>query len=236
MIHVDARRAWLVTSLLVMASGCASTHAHPSTAIVSAVATPVVAPDAQPAALSEPVMAPAINPVPASSSIEAYQIQPEDILQLSVYQEPDLTTRSRVSSSGQITVPLVGDVPVAGLTIGQVQERLTQLFGADYLVNPQVQVNIESYHASTVFVTGAVNKPGSYPIPTGRPMTVMEALAMAGGFKDEASVNATRIIRTDGGEKRTIEVKVSDIIKKGDKTKDVAVRPNDIIFVPESFF
>jgi polysaccharide export outer membrane protein len=171
-----------------------------------------------------------------SASAEEYTVQPEDVLQLTVYEEPDLTTKTRVTSSGEVTFPLLGRVAVAGLTVPQVQEKLTRLLAEDYLVNPQVQVFIDSYRPRYVFVTGAVNKPGSYSLPIERPTTVMEAITMAGGFADEASLNGTRIIRIDHGQEKTIQVKVNDIIKKGNKTEDVVVWPSDIIFVPESFF
>jgi polysaccharide export outer membrane protein len=180
--------------------------------------------------------APAQEGEPAAPSGYGYTIQPEDVLQITVYEEPDLTTRARVTSRGEVTFPLLGNVPVAGLMLEQVQDKLTRLLETDYLVNPQVQVFIESYRPLNVFVTGSVSRPGSYPIPTERPTTVMEAVAMAGGFSEEAAINKTRIIRIENGLEKTIEVRVNDIITRGDKAKDVVVYANDIIFVPESFF
>lgn len=177
----------------------------------------------------------AATPV-ASQTTEDYTIQSEDVLQITVYEEPDLTTKARVTSSGEITVPLLGRVAVQGLTIAEVQEKITKLLAEDYLVNPQVQVFIETYHPRNVFVTGSVNKPGSYPLPTEKPTTLMEAITMAGGFNEKAAIDQTRIIRIENGQEKTIVVRVNEIIKKGDKSKDVAVEPNDIIFVPESFF
>lgn len=163
-----------------------------------------------------------------------YTVQPEDILQITVFEEPDLATKARVSRTGEITFPLVGQVAVGGLTVGQVQEKLTQLLAEDYLVHPQVQVYIDT--PRNVFVTGKVVKPGSYPISTERPATVMEMITLAGGFAEEADLNGTRIIRTEKGEKKVIHVRVSDIIREGDKGQDVTVYPEDIIYVPESFF
>ena len=165
-----------------------------------------------------------------------FTVQPGDVLQVTVYEEPELTTKARVASTGEIIVPLLGRVAVVGLTATQVQEKLTRLLAEDYLVNPQLQVFVESYQLRNVFVTGAVNKPGSYAIPTEKPTTLLEALAMAGGVSERAAANSTRIIRMEDGQERAITVKVTDIIKKGDKAKDVVVRPNDVIFIPESFF
>jgi polysaccharide export outer membrane protein len=174
----------------------------------------------------------------ATTGASEYTVQPEDVLQITVYEEPDLTTKARVASSGEMTFPLLGRVPVAALTVTQVQEKLTTLLAEDYLVNPQVQVFVDtgSSNPRKVVVTGAVNKPGSYAIPAERPTNLIEAIALAGGFSEEAAPNSTRIVRVEDGQQQTIRVRANDVITKGDKTQDVVVRPNDIVFVPESFF
>ena len=87
-----------------------------------------------------------------------------------------------------------------GLTVAQAQEKLMALLAANYLVAPQVQVFLDTIsNPRKVFITGAVNRPGSYTISTDRPTTIMEAIAMAGGFSKEAAVNKTRIIRIENG-------------------------------------
>jgi polysaccharide export outer membrane protein len=175
-------------------------------------------------------------PVLALPSDTEYIVQPDDVLQITVYEEPSLTTKVRVTRAGDFNFPLLGRVDVNGLSVDQIEHRLTELLEKDYLVNPQVNIFIESYHPRYVFVTGAVTKPGSYPILPGQRTTVMEAITMAGGFTEEASLNNTRIIRTMANDEKTIKVHVKDIIEKGDKSKDEEVYANDVIFVPESFF
>jgi len=196
------------------------------------VSSPRPAAPPQPGPVEKPV------PAPKQEQVEPweqeYTVQPEDVLQITVFEEPDLTTKTRVSRSGQIVFPMLGQVPVMGLTVSQVQEKLTELLGKEYLVHPQVQVFVDK--PRNVFVTGQVHKPGSYPVSTEKPTTVMEIVAMAGGFTEEADLNGTRIIRKHHGEKQTIRVRITDIIRKGDTEKDETVRPDDIIFVPESFF
>ncbi len=187
-------------------------------------------------AVAEPAPQPPGEVARVNAGSPEYQIQPEDELQIKVFEEPDLETRVRVSGSGEINFPLLSRVRVAGLSVMEVQEKLEKLLGQDYLVNPQVQIFIGSYHARDVFVTGAVAHPGSYPLAVGKPTTVMEAIALAGGFTKAAAVNGVRIIRIENGKEKTINVKANEIIKKGDKNKDVEVAPNDAIFVPESFF
>lgn len=165
-----------------------------------------------------------------------YRLQPEDVLVITVYEQPDLKTKTRISSTGEIAFPLLGKIEVGGLTVSGLKDKIEKLLAKDYLVNPQVQVFIEQYHLKQISVLGAVHKPGRYDMYTERETTVLEAIAMAEGFTDVASVNGTRIIRKQDGEERTIPIRVTDITKKGMKEGDLPLKPGDIVFVPESFF
>lgn len=167
---------------------------------------------------------------------DEYRIQAGEVLTITVYEQPDLTIKTRVSSKGEITFPLLGTVQVAGLTVNEIEQKITASLEADYLVDPQVNVFIEQYRAEKVFVMGFVNKPGEYELFKDRPTTVLEAITMAGGFKEGAAQNGTKVIRVENGEELTIPIKVTDITKKGEKDKDISVKPGDIIVVPESFF
>jgi len=97
-------------------------------------------------------------------------------------------------------------------------------------------VFVESYHSRRIFILGEVNNPGSYDIPPEKELTVVEAISLAGGFTEQAGVNKTKIIRVENGLEKTMEVKIKDITKKGNKSKDIILRPNDIVIVPQSFF
>ena len=165
-----------------------------------------------------------------------YKIQPEDVLSITVYEHDDLKTKARVSTNGNISFPLLGKVEVAGLTVQEVEDYLRVELERDYLVNADIQVFIEDYHAKQITVLGAVEKPGKYDMNTEKETTILEAIAMAGGFSKVASVNGTLIIRTEDSEKQSIPVRITDITKKGMKDKDVALETGDVIFVPESFF
>jgi len=166
-----------------------------------------------------------------------YTIEPEDVLNVSVYGQSDLSSKVRVTSQGEINFPLLGNVKVTGLTISQLEKKLAELLEKDYLVNPQVTVFIEEYHPKQVFVLGSVAKPGAYNLSKEKQTTVLEAIAMAGGFAKEADQDGTKVIRVEeSGQKTTIKIKVSDITKRGDKEKDLPLKPNDMIIVPESFF
>lgn len=173
---------------------------------------------------------------PAISYPEEYKVQSGDILLITVYEQIDLTTKVRVNSKGEITFPLLGTVEVNGLTVDEMEKKISALLEKDYLVDPQVNVFIEEYHPEKVFVMGFVNRPGEYELFKDRPTTVLEAITMAGGFKEGSSKNGTKIIRVENGKEVTIPIEVTDITKKGNKDKDVPVRPGDIVVVPESFF
>lgn len=167
---------------------------------------------------------------------EEYKIDIGDILLITVYEQPDLTTKTRVNSKGEISVPLIGTVYAKGNSVDDVAEDIRVLLEKDFLVNPQVSVIVEKYTPKKVFVMGFVNKPGEYELFKDRPTTVLEAITMAGGFKEGAAQNGTKIIRVEDGQEVTIPIKVTDITKKGQKDKDVEVKPGDIVVVPESFF
>lgn len=167
---------------------------------------------------------------------EDYKIETGDVLTIIVYEQADLTTKARVGPNGEITFPLIGTVEVGGLTVDDAQKKITSLLAADYLVNPQVNIFIESYHPKKVFVMGFVNKPGEYELFKDRETSVLEAITMAGGFKEGAAQNGTKVIRIENGSETTIPIKITDITNKGEKEKDIPIKPGDIIVVPESFF
>jgi len=178
-----------------------------------------------------------LSPAIAFSNQEAeYKIGTGDVLTITVYEQADLATKARVDAKGVINFPLIGSVTVGGLTVSETEETITTLLKADYLVNPQVSVFIEAYHPKKVFVMGFVNRPGEYELSKDRPTTILEAITMAGGFKEGAAQNGTKVVRMENGKEITIQVKVTDITNKGYKEMDIPVQAGDIVVVPESFF
>lgn len=167
---------------------------------------------------------------------EEYRVDTGDILLITVYEHPDLITKTRVNSGGEINFPFIGTVYVKGSTVEEAAEKIKVLLEKDYLVDPQVNVSIERYAPKKVFIMGFVNRPGEYELFKDRITTILEVIAMAGGFKEGAAQNSTKIMRLEDGQELTIPIRVMDITKKGQKDKDIAVKPGDIIVVPESFF
>lgn len=135
-------------------------------------------------------------PVAAPSTPAEYQVGPGDVLEVVVFGNEDLSRSPTVQTNGTVSLPLLGDVPVAGLTIGEVQRKLTTLLARDYLVNPQVEVKVKEYQSQFVTVLGEVNNPGRKPL-RGRTRLV-DVLVEAGGFTPRAS-GEVLITRSDGG-------------------------------------
>ena len=164
-----------------------------------------------------------------------YKITSADLVSVTVYGNSEMSRKARVNSSGVISLPLVGAVKVGGKTLGAAQALIEGKLSA-YVVQPQVSLFIEEYGNRTFFVMGEVQKPGSYPIPTESRMTVLEAISTAGGFTPVAAQDRARVLRYVNGESRSYTVDVRTITREGQKEKDIALEPNDVIFVPQSMF
>lgn len=175
-------------------------------------------------------------PLNALAEKSQYKLQPLDIISITVHQQPDLNTKTRVAADGSISFPLIGKITAAGLTVQQLEAKIKELLEKDYLVKAEVLVFIEEYRARQVSVTGEVNNAGKFNIPIEREITLLEAIAMAGGFTKDADINRTKVIREEGGEKKTITIRVKDITDKDEKDNNIVLQPDDIIVVPKRFF
>ena len=193
-------------------------------------------------ALQQPAsMTPAPQPeqAPAVARSLDYQVGPGDVLEIAVYGNDDLSRIPTVQTNGAITVPLLGDVQVAGLTVAEVQQAITEKLAKDYLVNPQVEVKVREFHSQFVSVVGEVNAPGRLPL-RGR-TRLIDALTEAKGFTPRASGEVT-ITRTEGtfdGGGSSITVRLSN--SSGPTLQDtinlsLPLRNGDIITASPKFF
>ena len=151
-----------------------------------ALAAPPAAPDIAAAAAAAP--APAASP--------DYRVGPGDVLEVVVYGNDDLSRSTTIQTNGTVSLPLLGDVNVAGLSLAEVKTKLTSLLARDYLVNPQVDVKVKEYQSQFVTVIGEVNSPGRKPL-RGR-TRLIDALVESGGFTPRASGEVV-ISRVEGG-------------------------------------
>lgn len=160
--------------------------------------------------------------VPFLSHAHGYVLGPRDVLKITVYDHEDLNTIVRVTEGGRISFPLLGEIPVAGLTVQALERKITKMLANGYIVKPHVSVFVEEFRV-VVYVTGEVKKPGSYPYEEG--MTTLKAITLAGGLTEKAAAGRTKIKRKDDGKEISLKAKMED-----------AIQPEDVIVVPQSFF
>ncbi len=169
-----------------------------------------------------------------------YLVDNKDVLDIKVFEEPDLSMTIRVSERGAISYPLIGEVVVKGLTVYEVEKTLEKrLRDGEYLNEPEVNVrlNIElmkQYSEKEIFVIGEVKKSGPIPI-LGKYITVLEAITMAGGFTKISAPSRTTVVRVEDGVEKTIRVNLNKV-KKGDKFLDITLRAGDVVVVPKTRF
>jgi polysaccharide export outer membrane protein len=221
----------LLVSLSVCAGLASCTGQQPSTTRI--VRQPTPAPASPKATTSAPAQIERTISLPVLTD---YRIQPMDTIQINVFNELDLSVKVRVSAQGTINYPLLGSVQVGGLTVTEAENLLKQRLGRDYLVNPQVFVLVERANSRRVFLLGQVRSPGAIEFPPDEGLTILQAIARAGGFTPIAAPNRVSIIRSENGAEKKISVNVTAIINSGDRKKDIDLRPDDVVSVPESMF
>lgn len=179
--------------------------------------------------------APTINP--EAQAVRVYHIGVDDILQISVWHNPDLDVKVPVRPDGMISVPLIGDVEAGGKTPTEVSAAIAEKLKA-FVRDPQVAVILTELRSheylSRVRVTGAVHQPVSVPYRQG--MTVLDAVLAAGGTTDFAASDRTELYRKDGNATKAYSVRLDQILKKGDLTTNYPAQPGDVITVPERVF
>lgn len=173
----------------------------------------------------------------SSASVDAYKIGVDDIVQVTVWRNPELGITVPVRPDGMISVPLVGDVMAAGSTPPQVASSIQEKLAA-YVRDPQVAViltDLRSHeYLSRVRVTGAVRQPVSIPYRPG--MTVLDAVLAAGGVTEFASADRSELYRRNDGNTQRHPVRLERILNRGDLDTNYPVAPGDIITVPERVF
>ena len=169
------------------------------------------------------------RPEPQAAAADQYVIGAGDVLQVFVWKEPDLTRDVTVRLDGKITVPLAGELQAAGRTPKQLASELERALGR-FLATPQVSVGIEQPNSSRFYVIGQVQRPGDFPL-TG-PITVLQGLALAGGFREFAKTENIQIIRREGSGQRFIPVNYKRLEGGRDASQNLVLSPGDTIVVP----
>jgi polysaccharide export outer membrane protein len=162
-----------------------------------------------------------------------YILKPSDVISIDVYQENDLNKSVRVEGDGSVALALIGKVKVAGMTAGEAQSLITDLYNRDYLVDPQISLLVMEFSPKVIHILGSVNSPGVVPIPPDRDLTLTEAMASVRGVSRLGNPKSITIKRVEeDGRARQMEVNFSRIIQDPN-SKDIKLKEGDTIWVPE---
>jgi len=164
---------------------------------------------------------------PAVAAEEPYRIGKEDVLDVSVWRDPDLSRTLPVRPDGFITLPMVGEVQAEGRTTVELEQDIARRL-QKYVQSPRVTVMVREVNSARVFVTGEVQKPGAYPLRGS--VTVLQALAMAGGLTEFADRDGMMVIRANNGPR--IQVRYSALVDRRAQGADFPLQPGDTVVVP----
>lgn len=165
---------------------------------------------------------------PTIATLESgYKISPMDTVSVKVFRMPDLSGDYQVDLTGQISMPLIGEVRAVDMTTAQLDTLLTQKFGEKYLENPDISVGIKESARRAITVDGAVKNAGAFP--ANGDVTLMQAIALAGGITQDANPHRIAVFRTIGGQRQAAAFDLASI-RKG-QGADPKVYPGDIVVV-----
>lgn len=176
---------------------------------------------------SKPQTAPE-RPAPHQAD-STYVISPGDVIEVQVWQEPNVSKAVPVRPDGKISLPLLDDVQAAGLTAGALTADLTEKL-KKFISDPQVTVIVTQVNSQRIYITGEVNRGGTYPLEPG--MTVLQGLSSAGGFTAFANVKKIYVLRQENGKQVKYPFNYKDVVKGRDTAQDIQLRPGDTIVVP----
>jgi polysaccharide export outer membrane protein len=175
----------------------------------------------------------AVTPAVQASSATEYMIGDDDILKISVWQNPDLDQEAIVRPDGKISVPLIGDVMARGLSITMLDDDLTKRL-SEYVRSPEVSISLKKIGGSKVIVLGEIVKPGVYSMAGQK--TLLEAIGLAGGFTRDAVASSIVLIRGGLVSPRAERINLSKALKGKDFIRqNIVLQAEDVIFVPKKF-
>jgi len=163
----------------------------------------------------------------------SYTIGPEDVLEISVWQHPELDRTVTVRPDGKISFSLIGDMDTTGLTPAELDKVITRRL-SEYVQNPEVTVIVTriSIRSTQILILGQVASPGAYAIE--ERITVLEAIAKAGGYTERAALRGVTITRKSGAKtSKVIKVNLKKVITKGNKSENIILELGDIVYLPE---
>ena len=173
---------------------------------------------------------------PESGIDTPYLIGPGDTVNIVVWRNPELSMSIPVRPDGKISTPLVEDLPASGKTATELARDIEKVL-AKYIQNPVVTVVVTSFvgpYSQQVRVIGEAAKPQALPYREN--MTLLDVMIAVGGITDFADGNKASIVRTGGGKTQQFGVRLIDLVRGGDLSANVAMRPGDVLIIPQSYF
>ena len=166
---------------------------------------------------------------PAATTDGNYIIGPQDVLDISVWKEPEVSRVVPVRPDGKISLPLLNDVQAAGLTPAALAAQITESL-KKYVTSPQVTVIVTTINSQRVYISGEVVRPGAFPMLPG--MTVMQALTSAGGFTPFAKMKSIYVLREEGGKRAKYPFNYKQVVNGKNTDQDIQLKAGDTIVVP----
>ncbi len=182
---------------------------------------------------TNPITEREVGTVPSSDAgfDKNYNLRPNDIVRVQVFQEADMVTEEQIAADGSIAFPLIGRVQIAGQTVGGAAEAIAARLRKGFLTNPQVSISVITYAPMTFTILGQVGGPGTYEIPPTQTLTLPMALARAGGNTRIGNLRNIQVTRKR--EDKVIEITVNLLSSQG---RQFVVQEGDLITVQESLF
>jgi len=169
---------------------------------------------------------PSVGALPTAAPVDPnrFEIGPEDIIRISVWREPELSSAVQVRPDGKITLPLIGEIQAAGETPESLKQKIVTSL-SEFMTKPEVMVTLASVQSRRYHISGEVTRPGTFPLIV--PVTVLEALTNAGGFREFANLKKIRILRKG----QIIYFNYKDVSRGKNLSQNIQIENNDHIFV-----
>ena len=182
-----------------------------------------------PAVVETPSETAPVTGVVPGGNLPEYRIGPGDVLGVMFWRDKELTTDVVVRPDGRITLPVMNEMEVVGLSTEELRTRITER-ARKYVTDPIVSIIVRQIHSRYVFITGKVNKPGPYSLYG--PMSVLQLIAMAAGLQEYADKSGIVIVRDDNGKQQRLAFNFDDVVKRGALAQNIMLKPGDTVVVP----
>jgi polysaccharide biosynthesis/export protein len=231
----------LVAAALALPGICQAQSTRPGSGAIASVTQSSLPPDlrigsVRPLDSPDPITDGGIRTAPSAQNLalpgvmlgKDYRVGPNDLIDVEIFEMDNLKRTVRVNAAGAVSLPLIGHVVIGGMTTQEIEALIAERYSEKYLQNPQVSVFVKEFTSERITIEGAVGRPGLYPL-TGR-ITLLRAMAMAGGFGSIANTSEVMVYRNN--EQGTREVAVFDVEKiRAGKAPDPAIQGDDMIVV-----